>query len=195
MEKEKYIDDRFKKDCAECGATFFRDKRNTYKYWSKAKFCSRICSSKSGARKMVGGSEKIKSRFFTNIVKVEGGCWSWVGTTRPDGRGYMSVRGKRKPAHHLSLEIHNRPLPDGKIACHTCNNKNCVNPDHLYHGTHAENSRDAVLAGAIHWRKLTKDQVISIRKSTESIRVLSDRYGVSPAAIAKVIKRITWKHV
>lgn len=188
------IDYSMSKICEQCGSIFYRDKRNTKKYWATAKFCSRQCSSQSWSASR-RNDEITRERFFSNVQKQSTGCWSWSGSVKDDGRGVLCVSGRQTYASHVSLALHGRPLPKGKIACHTCDNKNCVNPSHLYAGTPAQNSRDAVLRGQIHWRKLTKSSVLEIRSSGLSINDLSEKHGVTPAAIRKVINRTTWKHV
>lgn len=183
------------KHCQYCGEKFYRDRGSGSVYWENAKYCTRMCAGKGIGISKRATPETMRKRFFANVEKEENGCWAWVGATRDDGRGSISISGKTMYAHHLSLTVHGRPLPKGLMACHKCHNRNCVNPDHLYHGTAADNSRDAVLAGRIHWRKLTEEQVLEIRASRKTGAELARTYGVTASAIAKIRKRITWKHV
>lgn len=109
----------------------------------------------------VWGNPKNKSYDRTCIIerfesKIEiddkTGCWIWNGW-RSEGYGgfYCCYEGKGKiyPAHRLSYMIYNRDIPDELQVLHKCNNKPCVNPEHLYIGTHQDNMNDLRDAGTL----------------------------------------------
>jgi len=77
------------------------------------------------------------------IPEPNSGCWLWFGPGwHKFGYGMLTVDKKPEAAHRISWRIVNGPIPKGKFICHKCHNPPCVNPDHLYLGTPADNVRD-----------------------------------------------------
>lgn len=141
---------------------------------------------------------------FERYFSRSSGCWEWTGCQ--DGRGYglFGISSKvKKRAYRYSYELYIGEIPKGMSVCHRCDNKLCVNPEHLFVGTHAENMADMVAKGRSarglgerHARaKLTKDDVREIRSSDKSDRALAKKYGVCGRTIWQVKKRISWKEV
>jgi len=137
-------------------------------------------------------------------------CWLWHGPTdykQGYGRLYYE-RHKHIKAHRLSYILHNGPIPDNLLICHTCDNPQCVNPNHLYAGTHLDNAADAKErnrlkhpdnSGENHGlSKLTEAAVLEIRRlyaEGHTRQSLAEKFGVLPGTISKVTLRQRWKHI
>jgi len=134
------------------------------------------------------------------------GCFLWTGTTT--GGGYGRVRrGKRTHyAHRVAYELLVGPIPDGMHVLHHCDTPPCVNPEHLFLGTDADNIQDmdrkgrrVTRKGELHPRaRLTEDDVRTIRARAaagETQRPLAREYGVDQATISNIVTRKSWKHV
>jgi len=71
------------------------------------------------------------------------GCWLWTGHKYRNGYGAIKVFGRMRLAHRFSYELHKGPIPEGLCILHSCDVRNCVNPEHLRVGTHQENMQEA----------------------------------------------------
>lgn len=134
------------KECALCGATFHRDKRNTWKHWGAAKFCSRTCSAQAGANAIKARRLPLAEDFARWHSKGDG-CWIWHGGVCKDGYGAFNYDGRSYRANRMALELAGRPVPEGMMACHHCDTPACVNPSHLYVGTPSDNVQDMLRRG------------------------------------------------
>lgn len=152
-----------------------------------------------------GGKQKSGEARFWEKVERRGRdeCWEWRGSVRPDGYGSLGELGY---AHRYSYQLHHGAFDETLHVCHTCDNRSCVNPRHLFLGTHQDNMRDmeqkgrrARLPGSSNgFAKLTESEVLAIRHRVaagETRKALGAEYGVSADNIGIIARGLTWQHV
>jgi hypothetical protein len=128
-------------------------------------------------------------RFFSRVRKSEY-CWHWTGAKTPRGYGKLSVNNRLTYAHRFSYRHHCNPyIADHILVCHKCDNPSCVNPDHLFIGTPADNSRDMVEKNRSHRGSLTHKELVNILRrcaAGEKAYLVAKDYGVSEALISMI---------
>lgn len=153
------------------------------------------------------------------IPEPNTGCWLWLGSVDRDGYGHFKFGGEPGKAHRFAWEFTHGVRPTGMMVCHRCDTPGCINPQHLFLGTSADNvadrhakSRDA--RGARHGRAaspertargervntavLTAEDVVVMRAAYDagtSRAVLAKRFGITWTATDRVVRRITWAHI
>lgn len=145
---------------------------------------------------------------YSRFCIADDGCWNWTGSLNAYGYGQFQCRayfgGKKSAtsAARASWVIHNGPVSDEVMVCHRCDNRLCVNPDHLFLGTAQDNSSDMVAKsrqqrGEKCWKaKLSHEKAFAIRwlrASGWKISKIADEYGVTPSAIDGVLAQRTWR--
>ena len=93
--------------------------------------------------KILNSTEILLNRFWSKVNKRgKDECWMWIAYRYKDGYGRFRLRSITQYAHRVAWELTNGPIPKGKCILHKCDNKGCVNPNHLYLGTYSDNVYD-----------------------------------------------------
>lgn len=142
---------------------------------------------------------------LSRSVLLNNGCLKTQSALDEKGYGHVTFCGKRRRLTRLVLENKiGRHLAKGEQANHTCHNPSCINPEHLYVGTHQRNMADMVASkrqvkGArSHWAKLTESAVRRIRRLYSeglSYQQLAEKFHTSRTNIGMIVRRSSWKHV
>ncbi len=149
-------------------------------------------------------------RLYSN-TKLVGECMIWQGAIRANGYGlfWSAAAPFPKRAHRISYEIANKvKLNSSQHVCHTCDNRACINPAHLFLGNAKININDARVKGrlvrkpgtgsigALHPKTFLADaDVLNIRASNLSTKALAEAYGAHINTIKGIRSKRTWKHV
>ena len=148
----------------------------------------------------------LRERFDSKwMPEPNSGCWLWLGTTT-GCYGGMTIGSRRDGtrrfigAHRVSFELHIGPIPAGLSVLHKCDTPFCVNPDHVYLGTHDDNMADMKLRGRSphgerHGQaKLTLESVreIRLRVGGESHSQVARRFGVSRSLVSMIVSGKRW---
>lgn len=162
----------------------------------------------------------LEERFWSKVnILGEDDCWEWQAGLDSQGYGAFKYEGKKYDSNRMTWFIVNGEFPK-LLVCHTCDNRKCCNPKHLFLGTYQDNHDDMVLKGrhakgnthryilypeSIKYgeknpsSKLTSKNVIKLRKQYLSgdftRKELSKIYGVGYRTICQIVNRETWQQI
>lgn len=143
--------------------------------------------------------------FWSKVdVREEDECWEWRGGKDSDGYGGVRVGNRDYRAHRYSWMINYGDIPKNFLVCHKCDNPPCINPKHLFLGTHKDNVNDMISKGRRIYQKgeerynskLTWVKVSEIRtlvKTTDlSQSKIAKLYNISEALVSGIVNNKTW---
>jgi hypothetical protein len=146
----------------------------------------------------------IEDRLFGR-VRVVGQCWEFQGSLRENGYGQVSYKGRPQKAHRVAWELATGLSPPrGLDVRHSCDNRRCVLPGHLFIGTRIQNMQECSDRGRLargetngHCR-LTEEDVVDIRTLFAfgaRQQDLAQAFGITQSSISHMVARRTWKHI
>ena len=130
--------------------------------------------------------ESTLERFWKFVEQGEG-CWEWSGSLQ-SGYGVLTVRNGYQCRAHRVMWAHKHGDPGKMLVLHTCDNSKCVNPDHLYLGTHKDNRMDMVNRGRVKG-KLSEDVVLAIvarLDDGDTQREIAEDFGVVESTVSLI---------
>lgn len=142
-----------------------------------------------------------RARFWAKVDKADGGCWLWTGSTNPrNGYGQFVVGSRRSivfnlRTHRVAWELTNGPIPDDTHVLHACDVARCVNPAHLFLGTHRDNMADAAKKGRLHVQRPRKQRISAeavarirpMRAAGATLQTIADAIGATKTFVSLVL--------
>jgi hypothetical protein len=191
------------KTCIQCGKVFEKPSGWSKGAWESVSRCSQACRTAALTGRIY---KPLLARLEEHVSpEPNTGCWFWMGAVNTYGYPHSYMGGKCYMMHRVSYEAHKGPIPKGLLACHHCDTPLCINPDHIFIGTEADNSADCARKGRASrgekhpFAKLNEAKVREMRAihaaGGTQITQLARMFGVSRPVAQKVCQGKLWRHV
>lgn len=183
--------------------------QKSFKIWPsdlnyiKAIYCSNRCQ-----HEWQNQPHRVLEKFLSLIeINIETECWEWQGVKNELSYGIFCTNKLKIRAHRYAWELFRQPIPSGLFLCHHCDNPACINPDHMFVGTQADNVKDMEKKGRRrnkpqpgeknYFAKLNEEQVRTIffYKGHMSAKEMATLFHITTAAIWFIWSGRTWKHL
>lgn len=147
-----------------------------------------------------------KEWFYARADK-SGECWEWKNSCHhTDGYGNVLFRGRLQRAHRVSWLLNFGEIPEELIVCHKCDNRKCINPKHLFLGTHQDNALDRekkgrgrILNGEFNHGAVLSDnkvkRILEMLQGNNSQQSIAEIFGVSQVMISRIKLGKNWTHI
>jgi len=144
-------------------------------------------------------SETRTKRFEAKFIpEPNTGCWLWTAARRGAGYGGFRDRGRIRRAHRVSYEIYNNVnVSSGIQVLHKCDTPLCVNPDHIFLGTHADNMKDMALKGRSNSKinEVTAKEVKKLLHQGCKPKDISKELNINVWTVYDISQRRSWKYI
>lgn len=200
------------KRCVRCDEEFRPHKGkkfDSYK-WDRRQFCKQLCAVIYTKENFQHGPQirDPQSRFWPKVDKTPGhgpwgDCWVWTAGVSAGygsfnmGKAFKEAGNNKIIGAHVASVIFDGRNPKGMVVCHKCDNPPCARPDHLFIGTHKDNTNDMLSKGreTRFAAKLTEEQVLAIRQDKRPARVIAEDYGITTIHAGLIRRKVYWKNL
>lgn len=135
----------------------------------------------------------LEDRFKAKIKAVDSGCHEWQSTLHRDGYGKIWVVDRQVQAHRVAYQLYKGEVPDGLLVLHICDNRKCVNPEHLYLGDAKQNTADKIARcgwyGNMQYQFETIEKIREMYKTGNySQQQLADIFKIHQTQVSKYVR-------
>lgn len=181
--------------CIDCGK-----KRMVRSQYAKTRVRCYSCANKAKPPQ-IKTTNQVYKRFWSKVLLTANDdlCWNWAAGKSTRGYGSFKLDNSTDKAHRVSYRLTYGDFDNSLQCLHKCDNPSCVNPKHLFLGNSLDNNQDRDIKGRNGSTKLSKEQVIEIRKKHSKKDVtnidLAKQYNISDGMISLIVNRKSWRHL